>query len=50
LLGSFAVDTLRDDPWTFVAIMVIAPLAVVLDAVANRRAPTRPASMRVTTA
>jgi amino acid transporter len=39
VLAFFAVDTLRNDPWTFVAIMVIALLAVVLDAVWKRRAP-----------
>jgi hypothetical protein len=36
VLAFFAVDTLRNAPWTFVAIIL---LAVVLDAVWKRRAP-----------
>src|SRR3954469_19974562 len=39
VLAFFAVDTLRNAPWTFVAIIVIAVLAVVLDALRKRRAP-----------
>jgi amino acid transporter len=39
VLAFFAVDTLRNAPWTFVAIMLIALLAVVLDALWKRRAP-----------
>jgi peptidoglycan/LPS O-acetylase OafA/YrhL len=39
VLAFFAVDTLRNDPWTLVAIVVIAVLAVVLDTVWKRRAP-----------
>ena len=39
VLAFFAVDTLRNAPWTFVAIIVIALLAVVLDAVWKLRAP-----------
>ena len=39
VLAFFAVDTLRNAPWTFVAIVVIAVLAVVLDALWKRRAP-----------
>lgn len=38
VLGFFVVDTLRNAPWTFVAISAIAVLSVVLDAV-SRRAP-----------
>jgi amino acid transporter len=33
VLAFFAVDTVRNDPWTFVAIVAIALIAVVLDAV-----------------
>jgi amino acid transporter len=39
VLVFFAVDTLRNDAWTFVAIVLIAVLAVVLDAIWKRRAP-----------
>jgi hypothetical protein len=39
VLVFFAVDTPRNDAWTFVAIVLIAVLAVVLDAVWKRRAP-----------
>jgi amino acid transporter len=39
VLAFFAVDTLRNAPWTFVAIILLALLAVVLDAVWKRRAP-----------
>jgi hypothetical protein len=44
VLGSFAVDTLRNDPGTFVAIAVILVLAVVLDLV-WKRARDRPAGV-----
>ena len=36
-LAFFAVDTLRNDPWTFVAIVAIAVLAVVRIPVATPR-------------
>jgi amino acid transporter len=36
VLAFFAVDTIRNDPWTFVAIVAIALVAVVLDAVFRR--------------
>jgi hypothetical protein len=39
VLVFFAVDTPRNDAWTFVAIVLIAVLAVVLDAIWKRRAP-----------
>ena len=39
VLAFFAVDTLRNAPGTFVAIIAIALLAVVLDALWKRRAP-----------
>jgi amino acid transporter len=39
VLVVFAVDTLRNDPWTFVAILAIAVLAVVFDTLNRRRAP-----------
>jgi amino acid transporter len=39
VLGFFVVDTIRNAPWTFIAITAIAVLSVVLDALV-RRAPT----------
>ena len=43
VLAFFAVDTLRNDPATFIATIAIAALAVVLDAVwTHRRAPAEP--------
>ena len=39
VLAFFAVDTLRNDPATFVAILAIALLAVVLDFTWKRRRP-----------
>ena len=41
VLVFFAVDTLRNDPATFVAIVAIALLAVVLDVVWKRSRPAR---------
>jgi hypothetical protein len=43
VLGFFAVDTLRNDPATFVAIIAITVLAVVLDALWKRTARSREA-------
>ena len=40
VLVFFAMDTLRNDPATFVAIVVIAALAVALDYTWKRRRPT----------
>jgi membrane-associated PAP2 superfamily phosphatase len=42
VLGFFAVDTLKNAPWTFVAIAGIALLAVVLDALVRRTGRVRP--------
>lgn len=36
VLAFFAVDTIRNDPWSFVAIVLIALASVVLDAVFRR--------------
>jgi peptidoglycan/LPS O-acetylase OafA/YrhL len=36
VLAFFAVDTVRNDPWAFVAIVAIGLLSVVLDAVFRR--------------
>ena len=44
VLAFFAVDTLRNDPWTFVAIAGIALLSVVLDALVRRSAPAAEAT------
>jgi amino acid transporter len=44
VLAFFAVDTLRNSPETFVAIVVIAALAVVLDLVWKRMRPESPES------
>ena len=38
VLAFFAVDTLRNDPWTFVSIVAIGVVSVVLDAVFRRPA------------
>jgi len=43
VLGFFAVDTLRNDPATFVAIIAITVLAVVLDTLWKRTAQSREA-------
>ena len=43
VLGFFAVDTLRNDPATFVAIIAITALAVVLDTLWKRTAQSREA-------
>ena len=37
VLGFFAVDTIQNAPWTFVAIVALGLLAIVLDAVGPRR-------------
>jgi phosphoglycerol transferase MdoB-like AlkP superfamily enzyme len=42
VLGFFAVDTLRNDPATFVAIVVIAALAVIIDTVWKRSRDEQP--------
>ncbi len=44
VLGFFAVDTLKNAPWTFVAIAGIALLSVVLDALVRRTGRVRPAA------
>jgi hypothetical protein len=44
VLGFFAVDTLRNDPETFIAILAMTSLAVVLDLVWKRRNRPRGAS------
>ena len=36
VLAFFAIDTIRNDPWSFVAIVAIALASVVLDAVFRR--------------
>jgi amino acid transporter len=43
VLGFFAVDTLRNEPETFIAIVAIAVLSVVLDVLWKRRRAARPA-------
>ena len=39
VLAFFAVDTIRNDPWSFVAIVAITIVAVVLDALFRRPPP-----------
>jgi hypothetical protein len=44
VLGFFAADTVKNAPWTFVAIAAIALLSVVLDALVRRTGRARPAA------
>jgi hypothetical protein len=39
MLAFFAVDTIRSDPWSFVAIVAFTVVSVVLDALFRRPPP-----------
>jgi hypothetical protein len=48
VLAFFFVDTIRNDPWSFVAVVAITVVAVVLDALFRRAAPDATAATPAT--